>query len=286
MAGRARRLFSGHRGSIAVVVGSVALLGALLAGYGLLALRENWFPFHSTPPRAVTLGEARERFHQKGGTDGRAGAPFMPAAGVYEYRGEGSERLSSPPRDQPEGPSLPGTVIPGADGCWQFRLDYSSNHFRTWDFCTTTTSLVEVGNVVSQRWDFGSFAVENVTTMTCDPPAVILERQMTVGSEWRGDCRGTNTEISGTTISEGTHRFVGVEQRTVDGVAVEVLHFRDRRTVSGSQTGTERFDFWLTEQGLPVRGRQRIVVDSGSPLGRVTYHQRSAFSLVSTSPTG
>ena len=209
---------------------------------------------------------------------------FTPAEGVYDYRGGGSESLSNPPRSQPEGPSIPGTVTHRSGGCWRLRLDYSSNHFQRWDFCVRDDTLVAVATAVWQRWDFGSFAIENNTSLTCDPPAVILEPRMTDGQKWPADCRGTSTQISGTTISVGTHHLVATEKVAVGGVEVDAFHFRDDRTVSGAQSGTERFDFWLAADGLPLKGSQRIEVESGSPLGNITYTQQSEFSLMSTSP--
>jgi hypothetical protein len=90
--------------------------------------------------------------------------------------------------------------------------------------------------------------------------------------------------VSGTTESVGTHRLVGVERMRIRGVDVDAYHFRDRRTVSGAQSGTERFDFWLTRDGLVLRGEQRITVQSSSPIGDVTYDQESTFRLQSLDP--
>jgi hypothetical protein len=277
------RTSAGHRG--AVVVGAVVLglVGVLLVGYGLLALRLNWFPFHSASPREVSLDDARRRFLEERVGDGGS-RPFTPPEGVYRYEGTGSESLSNPPRTQPEGPRVPGTVTWRPDGCWDFRLDYSTNHWRLWSFCASADALVQVGSRVSQRWDFGTFAVENLTTMTCAPPGVILEATMVVGDEWTSECRGENTQISGTTISTGTHRLVATETLRIAGTEVEANHFRDDRVVSGAQSGTEQFDFWLRGDGLLLKGTQRISVDSDSPLGKVTYTQESAFSLVSALP--
>jgi len=269
-----------------VLAGGVllGLSGLLIVGYGLLALRLNWFPFHSAAPREVSLDEARKRYLEDRVDGEDLARPFTPPEGVYRYEGSGSESLSNPPRTQLEGPLVPGTVTHRPDGCWNFRLDYSTNHWRRWSFCADPDRLVEVGNLVSQRWDFGSFAVENLATMTCDPPGVILEAQMVVGQEWTSECRGGNSQVSGTTISTGRHRLLAIEKLTIGGAEVDASHFRDDRVVSGAQSGTEQFDFWLAEDGLLLKGVQRISVDSDSPLGKVTYTQESAFTLVRRLP--
>lgn len=283
-ASRRRRTPRSRLARAGLVVGAVALLALVAAGYGFVALHENWFPFHSDLPREVSASEARRRFRDQQTPTGGAQV-FTPAEGVYEYHGSGSEALSSPARSQPEGPSIPGTVTHRSNGCWRLRLDYSSNHYRRWDFCVRKGTLVEVGNRVWQRWDFGSFAIDNLSSLACEPPAVVLAAKMTDGEKWPADCRGDSTQISGTTISKGTHRFVGTEKVEVGGSEVDAFHFRDDRTVSGAQSGTEHFDFWLSADGLPLKGAQRIEVESGgSPLGNVTYTQQGEFSLTSLSP--
>jgi hypothetical protein len=85
-------------------------------------------------------------------------------------------------------------------------------------------------------------------------------------------------------VSSGTHHYLGLEPVTVGAHHVAGLHFRDERVVSGAQTGTETFEFWLAADGLPLRGRQRIEVTSDSPIGAVTYTQEGEFALVRTSP--
>lgn len=251
----------------------VALLGAAVGTFAYLWSRSD--------ARPVSLDEARRRFLEERVGRGSAAGPFTPPEGVYAYTGSGSEHLSSPPKSQSEGPEMPGTVRHGADGCWSFRLDYSTNHWREWRFCADADGLRQHGSTVFQRWDFVVSSVDNTTVMRCQPPAVVLEADMAPGDEWESTCRGESTAISGETVSTGTHRFVGRETLRVGGRAVETMRFRDDRVVSGAQTGTETFDLWLADDGLVVQGRQRIVVDSDSPIGQVTYTQEGEFRLVS-----
>lgn len=114
----------------------------------------------------------------------------------------------------------------------------------------------------------------------------MIAADMAPGDEWRSRCEGDNSAIAGTTVTTGTHRFVGRDRVRVGGEHVDAMHFRDDRVVAGAQTGTEEFDLWISESGLILRGRQRIVVDSDSPVGKVTYTQQGEFSLVSASPEG
>lgn len=259
----------------------LALTGLALVVVFAAALGVFAYLWSRSDPRPVSLDEARRRFlEERVDTTGPDG-PFTPAEGVYAYVGSGSEELSSPPKSQAEGPGMPGTVRHGEDGCWTFRLDYSTNHWREWRFCADSQALRQVGSEVYQRWDFVVTSVDNTAVVRCRPGAVVIEVGMAPGDEWDSRCVGENSAISGTTITTGTHRFVARERVEVAGRQVDAMRFRDDRVVSGAQTGTETFDLWLSDDGLPLRGRQRIVVDSDSPIGNVTYTQEGEFALVS-----
>jgi hypothetical protein len=259
------------------------VVGGVILAVAVVAVAVFAYLWSRSGAHPVSVGEARRRFHS-GNANAETAARFTPAEGVYQYTGSGSESLSSPPKSQDEGPSIPGTVTHLGHDCWKLRLDYSSNHWREWTFCVRGDALTEVANRVNQRWDFVVSKIENRTVMTCAPPSVILVPDPVPGTTWPASCSGTNSQISGTTVSSGTHRFVGREPVAVGDETVDAFHFRDERTVSGAQTGTETFDFWLAADGLPVQGRQRIQVDSDSPIGQVTYTQEGEFSLVRRSP--
>ena len=261
---------------VIVVGGIVALLVVAVAVFAYLWSRSG--------ARPVSVDEARRRFKSAHATPSAAGR-FTPAEGVYTYRGTGSESLSSPPKSQSEGPVIPGTVTQLDGGCWSLRLDYSSNHWRRWKFCVRDDRLTEVANEVYQRWDFVVSAIDRLATMTCTPPNVILVPGPPPGTKWPASCSGTNSAIAGTTVSTGTHGTWGPPAHRVGEPRARRVRFHDVRAVSGAQTGTETFDFWLAADGLPLRGRQRIEVASDSPIGKVTYSQQSEFSLARSVPS-
>lgn len=236
--------------------------------------------------RPVSLDDARRRFLERrldpGGPDG----PYTPAEGVYAYRGTGSESLSSPPKSQTEGPEMPGTVTHGADGCYSFRLDYSTNHYRIWDLCADATGLRETGGTVFQRWDFVVSTIDTLEQTRCDPPALVIGPDLEIGDRWESRCVGDNSAIDGRTVTDTVHRVVGRDRIRVGGEVLDTVHLRNRAVVSDAQSGTDELDLWITDSGLIVRGRQRIVVRSDSPIGKVTYTQQGEFSLVSALPEG
>ena len=260
-------------GVVLVVVFAVAL-----GGFVYLWSRSDAEP--------VGLADARRRFLEDRVADPGPDGPYTPPEGVYAYRGSGSESLSQPPKSQTEGPGIPGTVTHEAGGCWSFRLDYSTNHYRVWDLCADPSGLREIGGTVFQRWDFVVSTIDTLERTRCDPPAVVISSTMTPGDRWESRCEGQNSAIDGTTVTETVHRFVGWDRVRVGNRTVDAMHLRDRGVVSDAQSGTEAFDLWITADGLIVKGRQRIVVDSDSPIGNITYTQEGEFSLVRATPEG
>jgi hypothetical protein len=261
---------------IVIVVGVVVLLGATI-GVGAYLWQQD-------DARPVTLEEARERLDGEGG-DGSTGAGLVPAEGVYRYRGSGTESLSTPPKSQSEGPELPATVIHDGEGCWTFRIDYSTNHWQDWHYCARDGDLVEHGGDTFQRWDFVVTAIDNTSTFVCDPPNVVLRATATAGDSWRQSCDGTNSEVEGTTVSAGPMRFVGIERFDVGSRTVDALHYVQRRTISGAQRGENTSDLWFATNGLPLRNKRHITVESDSPIGSITYTEDGTFTLTSLEPS-
>ena len=258
---------------VGMVVGAVLLLGAGIGVFAFLWQRDD--------ARPVSVQEAGKRLD--GGAAG--GGDLMPAEGVYRYEGSGTESLSTPPKSQAEGPTLPATVVHDGDGCWTFRIDYSTNHWQDWRFCVRDRQLLEQGGRTFQRWDFVVSSIENTSTFVCEPPIVVLRPDMVPGETWLQSCAGTNTTVGGTTVSSGDIRFIGVESLDVGGTAVDAFHFVQPRTISGAQRGEENTELWLAPNGLPLRNQRRVVINSDSPIGTITYTEDGMFSLTSLEPS-
>jgi hypothetical protein len=258
----------------------LAIAVVLLVGAGLvLTLRDN--------ARPVGLDEARDRTTTTAPT-GSTTAPgdTRPALGVYEYRGTGTEALSTPPLSQSQGPTMPATVEWQDEGCWSFRIDYSSNHWQSWTYCPRDDLVVETGGSTWQRWMIGTAAITNLSTFECAPGSVATAAGATEGQEWAATCTGSGDAVAGETISSGTERYVGEELVDVGGEQVRTQHFVSERTMSGAQTGTDRSDVWFhADTGLPVRNERRIEATSDTPIGTSTYTEVGEFELVSTGPT-
>lgn len=264
-----------HRRRWPFVVGGVVVLVAAIVGLVILVSQDR--------ARPVSVEEARDRLGTAATDDGQG---ERPAEGVYRYEGTGSESLSVPPLSQDQGPTMPATVEHLDDGCWSFRLDYSTNHWQTWDYCPKADGLHERGGSTWQRWMVGATALTNLSSFSC-PTSLVVPTERTVGETWKARCEGTNELVDGTSVSAGTSEFVGDETLAVGDERVPVAHFRSVRAMSGSQEGTDRADWWFaTDTGLLVRNRRSIEVRTDTPVGSSTYRETGEFRLTSLEPAG
>jgi hypothetical protein len=145
--------------------------------------------------------------------------------------------------------------------------------------------LVETGGNTYQRWDLGALTVENLSTFTCDPPAVAFAPDAVPGDEWQQSCTGTNSQVEGPTTSAGPYRLVAREVRTIGDRSVEVDHYRQSRTISGSQEGSQTSELWIArDNGMPVRIDRVVRIASASPVGSITYEEDGWWELVDLTP--
>jgi hypothetical protein len=238
--------------------------------------------------RPVSMDEARRRAGVvEAGADQSAGAvPFRPAAGVYRYRGEGTEHLDKPPLTQTQGPDIPGTVTHLDGQCWRLRVDYSTNHWQSWDYCPAGSGLTENAGAFFQRLDLVVAKVDTSSTYTCDPPVDAIRATQRAGDHWVQECRGTSTGSDGEVISSGPYTYVGPERLDIGGTKVAALHYHRLRNLTGGQTGKEDVNVWFdAATGLPLRNQRVITVHSSSLIGGVTYQENGSFQLASMTPT-
>jgi hypothetical protein len=231
--------------------------------------------------RPVSVNKAISRYHSNPSTE----PGIHPPPGVYSFQGAGTDSLSLPPLSQAEGPTLPGTVVFQAHGCWSFRIDYSTNHWQSWTYCARPAGLVETGGMVWQRWRVGPVAETNLTTLRCSRALVIIPSAPAVKKVWPARCTGTSTQIHGTLVTVGATRLLGRPVLTIAGRKIPSVHIALQWRLSGPQVGTERDDLWFDAQsGLPLQNRRSIDVRTATPFGSSTYTENGEFVLESLTP--
>lgn len=219
-------------------------------------------------------------------TDGPRAALRRPAAGVYEFRGEGNEETSFPPLTEAQGPDMPASVTLRSDGCWTLRLHYNTHHWQEWSYCTRDGVLTETGGQTFQRRVYPGLEVDNTSTFTCDEPIVLLDPEPPAKDAPRdGVCTGSSDVIAGETIATSVLETVGTESRVIDGDAVDVVHLQRTETYTGAQSGGGVTDIWVVaDTGMPVQNRHEIRVRTDTPFGAITYTESSDTSILSLRP--
>jgi hypothetical protein len=214
-------------------------------------------------------------------------ARLQPPAGVYVYEGSGSESLSFLATKQPQGPTMPGTVTPEANGCWTFRIDYNSYHHQTWRRCAKGSTLVETGGTAVQEFDFVAFTQTEHSSVTCAPPFTVLDTTAEPGATWPVTCR-TSSETTKTDAEQtGTMTFVGPETLTIGTERIPAMHVRQDLVMRADQHGAIHIDNWFaTADGLPLREKHDIEVVSPAPapINEVTYREVGEWTLTSLEP--
>ena len=237
------------------------------------------FLFTGSSAKQVSLNQARSRL-PSGQPAGPLGA--RPSPGVYEYHGSGTDRLTLPPKTQPQGPSMPVTITLKGQDCWTFRIDYSTHHWQSWDFCRRGVEMHETGGQVWQLWPLGPISLTNASTVVCTPEATILPSQPAARQSWTAHCSATSSAVKGKMDGSAVYRYIGRTIVAVDGRAVAADHLSIAQTDRGSQKGTEKYEMWVQpETGLILRLDQDIQVDTPTPLGSSTYTQKGTLSLAS-----
>ncbi len=266
-----------RRGRVALVLAAIVVV---LVAIGVIV----WV---TRGPDEVSTDEAIERFRGEGNGEVEPASDArleLPEPGVYTYAADGSESLSVLGTTQAWGPTMPATITHEDDGCWRLRIDYSTHHWRSQLLCAEAGDLVEREGSTYQAFDFGVL-IENTGAFTCDPPHVLMRSDADVGDEWRVRCEGTSAEQGTTVTTAGTNTYLGTETLRIDGRPVEAHHYRQDRTLSGDQTGTQEDHQWYSvETGLLLRARSSVEAVSPSPIGDVTYTESGEYTLTSLRP--
>lgn len=185
----------------------------------------------------------------------------LPSAGVYAATASGTESIGLPGFDEPLGPSAPVTVTTDIQGCFTYKADFNSHHWRSWKFCPTDTATFAL--VGLESWTARkapALDIETLSTYVCDTPLDLLWNDMTAGQNRAGACTGTTD--TGTTDSDdsvtddaGEVKVLSVaEQVTIGGQTLDAIRIQVTDNLSGDQSGSEVGTWWLDPAtGLPLR---------------------------------
>lgn len=246
---------------LAVVLVAVVVIGVLFLG---------------GRTRPVSEGDALGRFRTGAGV---AGSPVP--VGVYPAVADAIETVGLAPLDRTVSGPVPVTVTGAGDGCSEVRVDLESDHWRSWTLCRTAAGPALSAGASATSRTFPGIDFSSTTEVTCDPPAgsgpdgapatALCSVRAGGGMAGSGQLRSRATAGPGPPVQVGGDR-------------VATTRFGLDNTLAGVQDGTERVEFLLASDGLPVRISYRTVVQASTSLGVISYTDRGEVTLRSTRP--
>jgi hypothetical protein len=220
----------------------------------------------------VDLAEALARFRAQGTAATTADAlPGLPAPGVYRYLTTGGEYVSL--LDNRRSYSATTMRIVTRRGCGvreeQF---FVTQHLEYYDRCGD--ALVAYGTDIAYWWTHGT------QDFTCQGGSFDMAGARP-GASVQWDCADEDTRAHQTTV------YVGDETVQVEGVPLPARHTRWITDFSGATAGGAVVDDWFDPStGLLLRETRSIALRVGSQfVGRLSYTDRSEYTLLSVTPT-
>ena len=262
------------------------IIGVIAVGVAVVGVGGGALLWGGNRARQASVSDALDNFRDRSSAR-QPMASLEPEAGVYTYAATGTEKLSLFNSAQPWGPTIPMTIT-GArnDGCYAMRMEFSTNHVQTFDYCATDAALQDVAGRTEQRFSFGALDVDDTNVFKSDPRFDVIRRSAKPSDSWSAASAGKSPTRDTAVRSVGTITYVGPETISVNGSPVAVYHYLDERTLSGDQTGTESDDQWFAQSnGLLVQLRRSVRVNSPSPIGQVTYTEQGSATITSLTPT-
>jgi hypothetical protein len=248
-------------------------LRAALAVAVLVAAADGFLLWGRTVLDPVDAAGASARF--LAGTAGQPGSGPRPPAGVYRYRTSGRETVDRFSVDRVY-PGETFRVVSYLGGCrWRETVPVFEQHTETYDFCSGGGDAAELAYATSLTY----FLVPGVQRFACDPQGRRLLPAARPGTVLRWRCAG------GSSSSENTTTFVGVEAVAAGAATVRARHLRLTTALAGTATGGAVRDLWLDGDGLVVRERRRVhLVVTTAFVGRASYDEQATFELASLTP--
>lgn len=251
----------GRRGrTLALLV--IGVVAVLLAGAAF------WFFVGREPAVQLSDDEALSEFRagEAGAAAPSSTAPGRPAAGVYAATASGTESIGLPGFDETLGPNAPVTVTHGEGGCYTFRVDLNSQHWRSWTFCPSASAdfaLVELRSWTARRAP--GLDLDTLTTYTCDRPLDVRWQGAAAGATRTGACSGRSDLDDAVTLDAAEAEVLEAATATIGSETIEVQRLRIDDTFSQAQTGYEVGEWWFdADSGLPVRVAIEAELSGGS----------------------
>jgi hypothetical protein len=255
-----------HHRFLALGMGFAVILVAVAAGV--------WFFLLRSPGTQLDLRQALRLYKDQQPKSGGANAQ-LPPPGVYRYRTSGGESLSIGGISRSFPPAT--DMIVTDSSCATMKWEPLEQHIEGMVACPTANRALSIASAPSYEEIAG---IKTTTDIRCPSGTYLVPPHPTVGERWKTTCHspGQNTVFAGSVIG-----FTSVK---VGGQNVPALHTRLTLSFSGSQSGTNPNDYWVSlKDGIILRQRETVAVSQAAgPLGSVHYGEQMAIALTSLTP--
>jgi hypothetical protein len=258
--------FSHHR-LLALGMGVAVLVVAVAAGV--------WFFILRSPTTPIDLRQALRLYRQGQGTEAVDTGTGLTPPGVYRYRTSGAEHLSAGDITRPFPTST--TMIVTDARCTTIRWEPFEQHVEGLVTCPAPDGGLSITSIPAYEEIAGT---QTTTVVDCPAGTFLLPPNRVVGERWQTTCHDTGQTVHVAGQVEGTGLV------DVGGTGVPAVHTRLTLSYSGSESGSNPNDYWLSaSDGLILRQDETVEMSQpAGPLGSVRYDERMAVELTSIDP--
>ena len=199
----------------------------------------------------------------------------LPPPGVYRYRTSGGESLSIGGISRSFPPAT--EMIVTDSSCATMKWEPLEQHIEGMVTCPTANRTLSIAAAPSYEEIAG---IKTTTDIRCPSGTYLVPPHPTVGERWKTTCHSPGQNV----VFDGS--VVGFTSVKVGGQNIPALHTRLTLSFSGSQSGTNPNDYWVSLQdGIILRQRETVAVSQAAgPLGSVHYGEQMAIALTSLTP--
>ncbi|MHB1518685.1 MAG: hypothetical protein ACYCVN_04745 [Acidimicrobiales bacterium] len=250
-------------------MGTVVLVVSVLGALGF------WYLVLRSPGTQIGLRQALHLYRREQPASGVRSGTGLPVAGVYRYRTTGGEQLSVGAINRAFPPTTEMIVTDAT--CSTMKWEPLVQHMEGVVVCPAVGGGTTLSAALSQETIAGTQTTESIL---CPRGTFFLPPHPAVGERWTDVCQSAHQRV------DLVGQVLGSSSVAVGKRLLPALHTRIALTFSGSETGTNPTDYWLSPgSGLVLRQRESVdLSQQAGPLGEVRYTESMAISLDSTTP--
>jgi hypothetical protein len=251
------------------------MLGLGLVALILIVMGGLWFFLLRSPATRVDLRQALRIYRKAQNSKDLGDSKHLPPPGVYSYRTSGGEQLSIggisrvfPARSD---------MIVTDSRCTNFDWEPLEQHTEGLVACPQKKGALTITSASSYEQIAGT---QTTSVIRCPANTYFIPAHPTAGEHWRKTCRSKGETV----VFSG--QIVGLSSIMVSDQKVPALHTRLTLSFSGSESGTNPNNYWISLQnGIILRQQETVAVaERAGPLGSVHYTEKMAITLRSMAP--